>query len=76
MSKSVFIGGAFGGSIPVAIAYISDYTNEEDRPKYVGLIGATIGVGFTIGPPIGAGLLGLFGVFELGPQVSSPLLCC
>ena len=46
--------GLTGGSISVAQAYIADVTTIEERPKYLGLIGATIGIAFTFGPGIGA----------------------
>ena len=46
--------GLTGGSISVAQAYIADVTTVEERPKYLGLIGATIGIAFTFGPGIGA----------------------
>ena len=46
--------GLAGGSISVAQAYIADVTTVEERPKYLGLIGATIGIAFTFGPGIGA----------------------
>lgn len=52
------LAGAFGGSIPTAQAYVADVTRPEDRTKYMGLLGASIGMGFVFGPAIGAGLSG------------------
>lgn len=48
------VSGLTGGSISVAQAYVADVTTVEERPKYLGLIGATIGIAFTFGPGIGA----------------------
>ena len=57
----LFIGRIFAGicgaSFTTANAYIADISNEEDRAKNFGLIGAAFGLGFIIGPAIG-GLLG------------------
>jgi len=44
----------------VAQAYISDITDEKNRAKGLGLIGAAFGLGFIIGPAAG-GLLSKFG---------------
>lgn len=46
-----FIAGAAGNSQPVVAAMVADCTLDkpEDRPKYYGLIGATIGIGFHCG---------------------------
>ncbi|HEX5414253.1 MAG TPA: MFS transporter [Chloroflexota bacterium] len=52
------LAGAFGGSIATAQAYIADSTDESNRTKYLGMLGATIGMGFVFGPAIGAGLSG------------------
>jgi DHA1 family tetracycline resistance protein-like MFS transporter len=49
-----------GGNISVAQAYITDITDEKDRAKGLGLIGAAFGLGFIIGPAMG-GLLSSFG---------------
>lgn len=54
------LAGLFGGSIGTAQAYIADLTKPEDRAKYMGLLGASIGMGFVLGPGIG-GLLSPFG---------------
>jgi len=58
MSRSV--DGLTGGNITVAQAYISDITNEKNRAKGLGLIGAAFGLGFIIGPAVG-GLLSQYG---------------
>jgi MFS transporter, DHA1 family, tetracycline resistance protein len=58
LSRSV--DGLTGGNITVAQAYISDITDEKNRAKGLGLIGAAFGLGFIIGPAVG-GLLSQFG---------------
>ena len=54
------LAGLFGGSIGTAQAYIADLTKPEERAKYMGLLGASIGMGFVLGPGIG-GFLAPFG---------------
>ncbi len=51
------IGGAFASTMAIANAYVADTTEEKDRAKGFGLIGAAFGVGFVIGPVLG-GFLG------------------
>jgi DHA1 family tetracycline resistance protein-like MFS transporter len=53
---SRLLDGLTGGNITVAQAYISDVTDEKNRAKGLGLIGAAFGLGFIIGPAVG-GLL-------------------
>lgn len=53
---SRIISGITGANISVAQSYIADVTNEKDRAKYMGLMGATFGIGFILGPFFG-GLL-------------------
>ncbi|EMO73390.1 transporter, major facilitator family protein [Leptospira santarosai str. 200403458] len=55
------ITGMMGGNISVASAAMADITNEKDRAKGMGLIGAGVGLGFIAGPPTG----GLFA--KMGP---------
>ncbi len=45
--------GIFTANISTAHAYVTDSTEEKDRIKYMGLIGAAIGLGFTVGPAFG-----------------------
>ena len=45
--------GLFTANISTANAYITDITEPKDRIKYMGLVGASIGLGFTIGPAFG-----------------------
>lgn len=54
------LSGAFGANISVATAYLTDVTEEADRTRWMGMIGASFAVGFTLGPPIG-GLLARLG---------------
>ncbi len=46
----------FAGSIATAQAYAADVTGPADRAKAMGMIGASIGVGFVFGPALGAAL--------------------
>lgn len=46
--------GIAGATIPTAQAYIADVTTPEKRARGMALIGAAFGLGFTLGPLIGA----------------------
>jgi MFS family permease len=50
------LGGIFGANISVATAYVADVTREEERTRWMGMVGACYGIGFVLGPAIG-GLL-------------------
>jgi DHA1 family tetracycline resistance protein-like MFS transporter len=50
------LDGLTGGNISVAQAYITDVTDEKDRAKGLGLVGAAFGLGFIIGPLVGGAL--------------------
>jgi len=48
------LAGAFGGSISIAQAYVADVSPRAERAKYMGLVGASIGMGFIFGPALGS----------------------
>jgi DHA1 family tetracycline resistance protein-like MFS transporter len=50
---SRLVSGLTGGNISVAQAYITDVTDEKNRAKGLGMIGAAFGLGFIIGPAAG-----------------------
>ena len=50
---SRILDGLTGGNISVAQAYITDITDEKNRARGLGLIGAAFGLGFIIGPALG-----------------------
>ena len=52
--------GGFAANVSVASAYISDVTAPEERTRWMGMLGASFGIGFVLGPAIG-GLLQPFG---------------
>ncbi len=54
--------GATGGNISTAQAYIADVTTSENRAKGMGLIGAGFGLGFILGPGLGAVLSSRYGI--------------
>lgn len=51
------IAGVTGASLTVANAYIADVTPPQERARSFGLLGATFGLGFILGPALG-GFLG------------------
>ncbi|HKH72442.1 MAG TPA: MFS transporter [Vicinamibacterales bacterium] len=48
------VDGLSGGNITTARAYIADISTEENRAKSYGFLGAAFGLGFIIGPALGA----------------------
>lgn len=55
---SRIVGGLFSGALYTAVTgFIGDMSSEEDRNKYMGFMGMSIGLGFIFGPAIG-GILG------------------
>lgn len=57
------IDGITGANISTAQAYLSDTTPPEERAKTFGLFGAIFGIGFAVGPLIGAQLSHLPGAW-------------
>ncbi len=57
---SRILDGLLGGNIALARAYITDITDEENRSRGLGVIGAAFGLGFIIGPAMG-GFLSRYG---------------
>ena len=69
---SRLLDGITGGNITVAQAYISDITDEKNRARGLGLIGAAFGLGFIIGPAVG-GLLSGSGHYSVPAFVAAGL---
>lgn len=51
------MSGLMGGNLAVAMAYVSDITTPENRAKTMGWVGASMSIGFIVGPFLG-GMLG------------------
>jgi DHA1 family tetracycline resistance protein-like MFS transporter len=66
------IDGLTGGDISTIFAYIADVTKPQDRGKMFGIVGATVGVGFMLGPTIGGfvSLINLSAPFYLAAGVT------
>ncbi|HUX11536.1 MAG TPA: MFS transporter [Spirochaetia bacterium] len=65
------VGGLAGGNFTVAQSYAADVTDEENRARGLGVIGAAFGMGFVVGPLFG-GILVNFG-FSVPPLVAAGL---
>jgi len=50
---SRMLAGLMAGNIAAAFAYASDVSAPQERAASMGLVGAAIGIGFTLGPPLG-----------------------
>ncbi|MDH4224132.1 MAG: MFS transporter [Deltaproteobacteria bacterium] len=51
---SRMMAGLMGANISTAQAYVADITKPEDRARGMGVVGAAIGLGFVLGPAMGA----------------------
>ncbi len=53
------LDGVTAGNLPVATAVIADTTEEKDRARGFGILGASFGFGFIFGPAIAAVTVGI-----------------
>ena len=68
MFAARILAGLAAGNIGVIQAMIADGSSVENRAKYMGFMGAVIGLGFVFGPALGGVLSGLGG----GPLHQAP----
>jgi MFS transporter, DHA1 family, tetracycline resistance protein len=61
------VDGLTGGNIATIYAYAADITEPKKRTEFFGLVGASAGLGFVIGPAMGGV------VYKLTGNVASPL---
>ena len=64
------LAGFAAGNIGVIQAIITDSTSSEKRAKIMGMLGASIGAGFVLGPALG----GVLSAFGSGPVHQTPFL--
>ncbi len=69
---SRILSGLTAGNISVAQAYIADVTDEKNRARGMGMLGAAFGIGFILGPALG-GTLSVYG-FDV-PAFAAAGLC-
>lgn len=50
------LAGAAAANYSIAQAYVADVTGPERRARGMGMLGAAFGMGFVVGPALGAGL--------------------
>jgi MFS family permease len=65
LSLARIISGMFGGLVPIMQSCVADVAIETDRPKYLGRITASFGLGFVLGPLIS----GLISGFEIRDKI-------
>ncbi len=63
------LAGLAAANIPIAQAYIADLYPPEKRSKGMGLVGATVGLGFTFGPMLTALCLEVGNTLQTTPYV-------
>jgi MFS family permease len=52
------LAGFMAGNLSAAMAFASDISTPRDRARTMGMVGASIGIGFMLGPAIGGALAG------------------
>ena len=69
--------GLMGSTIPLAQAIVNDVIKDPTlNPKYIGFVGACLGVGITIGSGIGAALPNLAVVLNIPESYKYPFVLC
>ena len=63
------LGGIMAGNISVATAAVADITSKRNRSKGMALVGAVFGLGFIVGPVLGA-MLSKINLLDLAPGLA------
>ena len=63
------LGGIMAGNISVATAAVADITSKQNRARGMALVGAVFGLGFIVGPVMGAALSKI-NFLELAPGLA------
>uniref|UniRef100_A0A7S4JS27 Major facilitator superfamily (MFS) profile domain-containing protein n=2 Tax=Odontella aurita TaxID=265563 RepID=A0A7S4JS27_9STRA len=70
----IFLGGIFGGTQPVAVAYMSDIFSPAQRPRLIGMVPACASACYIIGPALGGVLSKMSGSFRVPLAAASILV--
>jgi len=73
---SRILDGLLGGNISLAQAYIADITDEKDRSKGFGVLGAAFGLAFIFGPATGAIVLSKYNSTKIPSMIAAVLSLC
>lgn len=68
------ISGSLGGLMPIVQSAVADSTSLVDRPKFLGRVSATFGLGFALGPVLNTLLPGLSVKQKIRAAACLPLL--
>ncbi len=70
------LAGLSAGWMAVGYAYVADVTPPEKRASMMGMLGAAFGLGFTLGPGLGAWSVGMAQTdFRLPPMIAAICYC-
>ncbi len=68
------VAGFAAGNLSVIMAIITDRTSQEERARWMGMLGAFVGLGFVAGPALGGLLSGVGGEVHTAPFMLAAVL--
>ena len=68
------VAGFAAGNLSVIMAIITDTTSQEERARWMGMLGAFVGLGFVAGPALGGLLSGVGGEVHTAPFMLAAVL--
>ena len=68
------VAGFAAGNFSVIMAIITDTTSQEERARWMGMLGAFVGLGFVAGPALGGLLSGVGGEVHTAPFMLAAVL--
>ena len=68
------VAGFAAGNLSVIMAIITDTTSQEERARWMGMLGAFVGLGFVAGPALGGLFSGVGGEVHTAPFMLAAVL--